>query len=89
VGRLDDLGLDGIEVIREIRTIYDNDKSIQTKILASSMRTPLHVKLAAMAGADVATVPPAVLRNLARHPLTDKGLEAFLADWKKTGQTIL
>jgi transaldolase len=89
VGRLDDLGLDGIEVIREIRTIYDNDKWIKTEILASSMRTPLHVKLAAMAGADVATVPPAVLRNLAKHPLTDKGLEAFLADWKKTGQAIL
>jgi transaldolase len=89
VGRLDDLGLDGSEVIREIRAIYDHDKSIQTEILTSSMRTPLHVKLAAMAGADVATVPPAVLRNLARHPLTDKGLEAFLADWKKTGQVIL
>jgi transaldolase len=89
VGRLDDLGLDGIEVIREIRTIYDNDKSIQTKILASSMRTPLHVKLAAMAGADVATMPPTVLRNLATHTLTDKGLEAFLIDWKKTGQVIL
>jgi transaldolase len=89
VGRLDDLGLDGIEVIREIRTIYDNDKSIQTEILASSMRTPLHVKLAAMAGADVATMPPTVLRNLATHPLTDKGLEAFLIDWKKTGQVIL
>ena len=89
VGRLDDLGLDGIEVIREIRAIYDHDKSIKTEIPASSLRTPLHVKLAAMAGADVATVPPAVLRNLARHPLTDKRLEAFLADWKKTGQTIL
>ena len=89
VGRLDDLGLDGIQVIREIRAIYDHDKSIKTEIPASSLRTPLHVKLAAMAGADVATVPPAVLRNLARHPLTDKRLEAFLADWKKTGQTIL
>ncbi len=89
VGRLDDLGLDGMEVIREIRMIYDNDKSFKTEILASSMRTPLHVKLAAMAGADIATVPPAVLRNLAEHPLTEKGLEAFLADWKKTGQAIL
>jgi transaldolase len=89
VGRLDDMGLDGMEVIREIRTIYDNDKSFKTEILASSMRTPLHVKRAAMAGADIATVPPAVLRNLARHPLTDKGLEAFLTDWRKTGQTIL
>ena len=89
VGRLDDLGLDGMEVIREIRTIYDNYKSLKTEILASSIRTPLHVKQAAMAGADVATVPPAVLRNLAKHPLTDKGLESFLADWKKTGQAIL
>lgn len=89
VGRLDDMGLDGMEVIREVRTIYDNDKSFKTEILASSMRTPLHVKRAAMAGADIATVPPAVLRNLARHPLTDKGIEAFLADWNKTGQTIL
>ncbi len=89
VGRLDDIGLDGMEVIREIRTIYENDKSFKTEILASSMRTPLHVKRAAMAGADIATVPPAVLRNLARHPLTDKGLEAFLTDWRKTGQTIL
>ena len=89
VGRLDDLGLDGMEVIREIRTIYDNYKSLKTEILASSIRTPLHVKQAAMAGADVATVPPAVLRNLAKHPLTDKGLNSFLADWKKTGQAIL
>ncbi|QPC95244.1 fructose-6-phosphate aldolase [Mesorhizobium sp. INR15] len=89
VGRLDDLGLDGMEVIREIRTIYDNDKSFKTQILASSMRTPLHVKHAAIAGADIATVPPAVLRNLAKHPLTDKGLASFLADWRKTGQAIL
>jgi transaldolase len=89
VGRLDDLGLDGMAVIREIRTIYDNDKSFTTEILASSIRTPLHVKQAAIAGADIATVPPAVLRNLAKHPLTDKGLESFLADWGKTGQAIL
>ncbi|MCZ8547978.1 fructose-6-phosphate aldolase [Mesorhizobium qingshengii] len=89
VGRLDDLGLDGMEVIREIRTIYDNDKSFTTEILASSIRTPLHVKQAAMAGADIATVPPAVLRNLSKHPLTDRGLESFLADWGRTGQAIL
>ena len=88
VGRLDDLGLDGMEVIREIRTIYDNYNSFKTEILASSIRTPLHVKQAAIAGADVATVPPAVLRNLAKHPLTDKGLESFLTDWRKTGQAI-
>jgi transaldolase len=89
VGRLDDLGLEGMEVIREIRTIYDNDKSFKTQILASSIRSPLHVKQAAMAGADIATIPPAVLRNLAKHPLTDKGLVSFLADWGKTGQAIL
>ncbi|RWG82888.1 MAG: fructose-6-phosphate aldolase [Mesorhizobium sp.] len=89
VGRLDDLGLDGMEVIREIRAIYDNDKSLRTEILASSIRTPLHVKQAAIAGADIATVPPNVLRNLAKHPLTDRGLESFLSDWGKTGQTIL
>jgi transaldolase len=89
VGRLDDIGLDGMELIREIRTIYDNFKFLKTEILASSIRTPLHVKQAAMAGADVATVPPAVLRNLAKHPLTDKGLDSFLADWRKTGQAIL
>jgi transaldolase len=89
VGRLDDLGLDGMEVIREIRAIFDNYKSFKTEILASSIRTPLHVKQAAMAGADVATVPPAVLRNLAKHPLTDKGLDSFLADWRKAGQTLL
>ncbi|WP_105439293.1 fructose-6-phosphate aldolase [Neorhizobium sp. T25_13] len=89
VGRLDDLGLDGMEVIREIRMIYDHDNSFKTEILASSIRTPLHVKQAAIAGADIATVPPAVLRNLAQHPLTEKGLASFLADWDKTGQAIL
>lgn len=89
VGRLDDLGLDGMEVVREIRTIYDNDKSFTTEVLASSIRTPLHVKQAAIAGADIATVPPAVLRNLAHHPLTDRGLASFLADWGKTGQAII
>ena len=87
-GRLDDIGFDGMEVIREIRVIYDNYDNLNTEILAASIRTPLHVKQAAMAGADVATIPPAVLKSLARHPLTDKGLDAFLADWKKTGQTI-
>ncbi len=88
VGRLDDIGFDGMEVIREIRVIYDNYENLHTEILAASIRSPLHVKTAAMAGADVATIPPAVLRNLTKHPLTDKGLDAFLADWKKTGQSI-
>ncbi len=88
LGRLDDIGQDGMELIREIRQIYDNYDALKTEILAASIRSNLHVKQAAMAGADVATIPPAILKNLARHPLTDKGLETFLADWKKTGQTI-
>jgi transaldolase len=87
-GRLDDIGFDGMGVIREIRTIYSNYKSLRTEILASSVRTALHVKQAAMAGADAATVPPAVLRNLANHPLTERGLASFIDDWRKTGQTI-
>ncbi|MCY3878457.1 MAG: fructose-6-phosphate aldolase [Rhodobacteraceae bacterium] len=82
VGRLDDLGLDGMELIHEIREIYDNF-DFPTEILAASIRTPLHVTQAALAGADVATVPPAVLHRLAQHPLTDKGLAAFLADAAK------
>ena len=89
IGRLDDIGLDGMEVIEEIRAIYDNYPSLTTQILAASIRTPNHVKLAALAGADVATLPPAVLKSLVKHPLTDKGLETFVADWKKTGQSIL
>ena len=88
IGRLDDIGLDGMEVIEEIRQIYDN-YDFSTQILAASIRSANHVRYAALAGADVATVPPAVLKSLLRHPLTDKGIEMFLADWKKTGQTIL
>lgn len=88
IGRLDDIGLNGMELIGEIRTIYDNYPNLETQILAASIRSGNHVKEAAMAGADVATVPPAVLKGLVKHPLTDKGLELFLADWKKTGQTI-
>ncbi|MFN0264974.1 fructose-6-phosphate aldolase [Tepidamorphus sp. 3E244] len=89
IGRLDDIGLDGMDLIREIRIIYDNYDALETQILAASIRTPNHVKESAMCGADVATVPPSVLRGLLKHPLTDKGLEAFLADWAKTGQTIV
>ncbi len=88
IGRLDDINLDGLELIEEIRTIYDN-YGFETEILAASIRTANHVKEVAMIGADVATVPPAVLRGLAKHPLTDAGLEQFLNDWKKTGQKIL
>ena len=88
IGRLDDAGQDGMELIREIRTMYDNYAELKTQILAASIRNVLHVKQAAMIGADVSTVPPSVLRALVNHPLTDKGLEAFVADWKKTGQRI-
>jgi transaldolase len=88
VGRLDDAGQDGMELVREIRSIYDNYTDLKTQILAASIRHVTHVKQAAMIGADVATVPPAVLRALVQHPLTDKGLAAFLADWQKTGQRI-
>jgi transaldolase len=89
VGRLDDVDQDGMELVREIRTIYDNYPDLGAQILAASIRHVTHVKQAAMIGADVATVPPAVLRSLVHHPLTDKGLEAFLADWRKTGQRIV
>jgi transaldolase len=88
LGRLDDIHLDGVELISEIRQIYDN-YDFATEILAASIRTPLHVKQVAMIGADVATMPPAVLKSLVKHPLTDKGIEQFLADWKKSGQSIL
>ena len=88
IGRLDDIGLDGMELIREIRTIYDNYIDLSTDILAASIRTVNHVKEAALIGADVATVPPAILKALVKHPLTDKGIEQFVADWKKTGQTL-
>lgn len=89
IGRLDDQGQDGMLLIREIRQIYDNYQNLQTDILAASIRNVGHVKEAALIGADVVTVPPSVLKALVKHPLTDKGLEAFLADWAKTGQTIL
>jgi transaldolase len=89
VGRLDDAGADGMDLIREIRTIYDNYPDLKTQILAASIRNVGHVKSAAMIGADVATVPPAVLRALVAHPLTDKGLQQFVADWQKTGQKIV
>ncbi len=88
IGRLDDIGLNGMDVIREIRTIYDNYPDLSTDILAASIRTVNHVKEAAMIGADVATVPPAILKALVNHPLTDAGLTAFVNDWKKTGQKI-
>ena len=88
IGRLDDHGADGMDLIQEIRTIYDNYE-FDTEILAASIRTAGHVKEAALFGADCATLPPNVFRELIKHPLTDRGLDAFLADWAKTGQSIL
>lgn len=87
IGRLDDTNIDGMALIADIRRIYDN-YGFDTEILAASIRTPNHVREAALIGADVATVPPATLKSLIKHPLTDKGLESFVADWKKTGQSI-
>jgi transaldolase len=88
VGRLDDINLDGMNVIAEIREIYDN-YGFETQILAASIRSVNHMTEAAKIGADVATAPPSVIKAMANHPLTDKGLDAFLKDWAKTGQKIL
>jgi transaldolase len=88
IGRLDDAGQDGMELIGEIRQIYDT-YDFDTEILAASIRTVNHVKYAALAGADVVTVPVAIMKALVKHPLTDKGIDSFLADWKKTGQKII
>lgn len=89
VGRLDDIGQDGMVLISEICEIYAAYPAIETEVLVASIRGPGHIIQAARMGADVATMPPGVLRQLYQHPLTDKGLAAFVADWKKTGQTIL
>lgn len=88
VGRLDDIGEDGMELIEDIRIIYDN-YGFDTQILVASIRDVEHVSRSALVGADVATVPPKIIHELYKHPLTDKGLEAFLKDWGETGQTIL
>ena len=89
IGRLDDISRDGMGLIADIRLIYDNYEEFTTEILVASVRSPNHVAEAAKIGADVATIPPGVIRQLFNHPLTDKGLDAFLADWAKTGQSIL
>lgn len=88
VGRLDDISEDGMGLIEDIRLIYDN-YGFKTEILVASIRTPLHVLEAARIGADVATIPAPIMRQLFKHPLTDKGLKAFLDDWAKTGESIL
>lgn len=87
IGRLDDIGQDGMDLIHSLRTIFDN-YGFETEILAASVRTPMHVINCALAGADVATIPPDVFPRLAAHPLTDAGLAAFLKDWEKTGQSV-
>ena len=87
VGRHDDNGFDGMELIADIRRIYDN-YDFGTEILVASVRNPVHVLKSALIGADVATMPPAVIKGLFKHILTDKGIEGFVADWEKTGQTI-
>jgi transaldolase len=89
VGRIDDVGGDGMALIADICAIYRQYPSFKTEVLVASVRHPIHVVAAAKLGAHVATLPPAVLRQMFNHPLTDKGLAAFLADWRKTGQSIL
>jgi transaldolase len=88
VGRLDDIGFNGMDLIADIVQIYSNYPAIKTEVLVASIRNPIHLVEAAKMGADVATMPPSVIKQLYQHPLTDKGLAAFLADWAKTGQRI-
>ena len=88
VGRLDDINLDGMELISDIRQVYDN-YGFDTQILAASIRTVNHVTQCALVGADVMTDPPSVIKSLINHPLTDKGIDQFMKDWAKTGQKIL
>jgi len=85
IGRLDDVGQDGMQLIRDIVQIYDN-YGFATEVLAASIRHPMHIVDCALAGADVATIPFKVIQQLVKHPLTDKGLEGFLSDWKKSGR---
>ncbi len=89
IGRVDDMGYHGMSLIKDICDIYDNYKYFSTEVLAASIRSPLHIYESAKAGAHVATCPPKVIWQLFNHPLTDKGLNAFTEDWKKTGQSIL
>jgi transaldolase len=88
VGRLDDISQDGLQLIRDICLIYKQYPAFKTEVLVASVRNPIHVTESAKAGAHVATLPPNVMKQLAQHPLTDKGLAQFIADWAKTGQKI-
>jgi transaldolase len=89
VGRLDDIGEDGLQLISDICQIYSNYPNFKTEVLVASVRSPIHIVKAAMMGAHVATIPPKIIRQLYNHPLTDSGVAAFVADWQKSGQTIL
>jgi transaldolase len=89
VGRLDDIGQNGMDLIADIVQIYANYPAIKTEVLVASIRNPIHLIEAAKIGADVATIPPSVIKQLYAHPLTDKGLAAFMSDWAKTGQSIV
>lgn len=89
VGRLDDIGQEGMDLIADIVGIYANYPEFQTEVLVASVRNPMHIVNAAKLGAHVVTCPPSVIKQLYSHPLTDKGLAAFVEDWKKTGQSIL
>lgn len=89
VGRLDDIGQDGLQLIEDIVTIYENYPQFTTEVLVASIRNPMHIVDSAKMGAHVATIPPSVLKTLVKHPLTDKGIDAFMADWAKTGQKIV
>lgn len=89
IGRLDDIGSHGIELIRDIRQAFDMSDDIHTKILAASIRSQQHIVDASLAGADIATIPPSVIEKMSKHPLTDQGLETFLADWATTKQTLI
>lgn len=89
IGRLDDIGESGMDLIRNIVDMYGNYPELNTQVLAASIRSPSHILESAMAGADVATLPPKILWQLYQHPLTDKGLEGFMKDWAKTGQKLI
>ena len=89
IGRLDDIGESGMDLIRNIVDMYGNYPELNTQVLAASIRSPSHILESAMAGADVATLPPKILWQLYQHPLTDKGLDGFMKDWAKTGQKLI
>ena len=89
IGRLDDIGESGMDLIRNIVDMYGNYPELNTQVLAASVRSPSHILESAMAGADVATLPPKILWQLYQHPLTDKGLDGFMKDWAKTGQKLI